>query len=84
MAMAELPVDDPHEVIHLGGQAAVVVPLAEYQQLRSLARQADAEAVVDNEAQVAIEQYQERKAAGALPPGIPQDEVRRQLGLTTG
>jgi hypothetical protein len=48
--MTELPAGDPHEVIHLGDEAAVVVPLAEYGQLRHDARrtrlieQADAEA----------------------------------------
>jgi hypothetical protein len=32
--VTELPADDSHEVIHLGDEAAVVVPLAEYRQLR--------------------------------------------------
>jgi len=38
--MTELPADDPHEVIHLGDQAAVVVPLDEYRQLRQEALRA--------------------------------------------
>jgi hypothetical protein len=47
--MTELLAGDPHEVVHLGDEAAVVVPLAEYRQLRHDARrtrlveQADAE-----------------------------------------
>lgn len=79
--MTELPEEDPHEVIHLGGQTAVVLPLAEYQRLRALERQAAAEAIVDGEAHAALDDYQARKAAGTLGPGVPHDEVRRRLGL---
>lgn len=32
--MSELPADDLHETIHLGGHTAVVVPLEEYLRFR--------------------------------------------------
>jgi hypothetical protein len=32
-----LPVGDAHELIHLGGETAVVIPLQEYQQMRKTA-----------------------------------------------
>jgi hypothetical protein len=32
--MTELPAEDPHQVIHLGNEAAVVVPISAYRQLR--------------------------------------------------
>jgi hypothetical protein len=34
---------DPHDVIHLGGEAAVVVPMDEYRRLRALERRASVE-----------------------------------------
>jgi hypothetical protein len=71
--MSELPVEDPHEVIHLGGQAAVVVPLEEYLRLR--------EAQVEAQQLVAHRDFLERKAAGTAQPGMTTDQVRRLLGL---
>ena len=38
---AEFP--DQHDVIHLGGETAVVVPMDEYRRLRALERHASAE-----------------------------------------
>lgn len=37
MTEQALPAGDDHEVIHLGGEAAVVVPLEEYRQMRKTA-----------------------------------------------
>lgn len=80
-SVSELPAEDTHEVIHLGDQTAVVVPLAEYRRLRALEQLADSEALVEAEAQAALADYQARKAAGTLGPGVPHDQVRRQFGL---
>lgn len=38
--MSELPVGDEHQVIRLGDQAAVVVPIEEYRRLREIERRA--------------------------------------------
>lgn len=41
--MSELPVDDHHEVVHLGDQTAVIVPLEEYRHLKEAAEVARVE-----------------------------------------
>ena len=78
--MTELPADDPHEVIHLGDEAAVVVPLDEYRQLRQEALRARLIEQTDAGEAAALAEYQEHKAAGALVT-VPQAEVRRRFGL---
>jgi PHD/YefM family antitoxin component YafN of YafNO toxin-antitoxin module len=78
--MTELPADDPHEVIHLGDEAAVVVPLAEYRQLRDEARRARLIEQTDAGEAAALAEYREQQAAGAVVT-VPQPEVRRRFGL---
>jgi hypothetical protein len=78
--MAELPADDPHEVIHLGDEAAVVVPLVEYRQLRQEARRARLIEQTDAGEAAALAEYREQQAAGTLVT-VPQAEVRRRFGL---
>lgn len=41
MHESPLPAGDDHEVIHLGGQAAVIVPLEEYRYMRAATRKAE-------------------------------------------
>jgi hypothetical protein len=67
-----------HDVIHLGGEAAVVVPLAEYRRLRALARLASPDDLDGAEAAAAIEEYREWQAAGR-PCVVAPDEARRLL-----
>jgi hypothetical protein len=75
------PAPDSHDVIHLGGQAvAVVVPMAEYQTLRALARRASARELAEAEDEAAVEDWQARKAAGQVTY-VPAAEVRERLGL---
>jgi PHD/YefM family antitoxin component YafN of YafNO toxin-antitoxin module len=78
--MSELPVGDPHEVIHLGTEAAVVVPLAEYSQLRYDAQRARLVEQVDANEAAALAEYREQRAAGTVHT-VPQAEVRRRFGL---
>jgi hypothetical protein len=68
-----------HDVIHLGGEAAVVVPLAEYRRLRALARLASPDDLDGAEAAAAIEEYREWLAAGR--PGAVSHEQARGLLL---
>jgi hypothetical protein len=79
--MSELPVGDGHEVIHLGGEAAVVVPLEEYRRLRELERLAGLLEVADLEDAAVLADYCQRKGAGAVGL-VAHDEVRRRFGLT--
>ena len=50
---------DQHDVIHLGGQAAVVVPVDEYRRLRALERRASADDLDAAEADVVLQQHDE-------------------------
>ena len=75
--MSELPADDPHDVIRHGGEVvAVVVPIAEYQQLR----QALEEKRVEEEFDVARARYLARQEAGQIRY-VSHEEARRHLGL---
>ena len=69
---------EPYDVIHLGGETAVVVPVAEYRRLRALEQLASAEELERAGAAAATESYREWIAAGR-PPGIPHAEARRML-----
>jgi hypothetical protein len=72
------PESGPHDVIHLGGETAVVVPEAEYRRLRALERQASPEELESAEAAAAMEEYREWVAAGR-PGAVPHAEARRML-----
>lgn len=71
------PDTGPYEVIHLGGQAAVVVPVTDFLRLRALELQASAEELEDA---AALADWQAREAAGQTSY-VPHDEVQRRLGL---
>lgn len=73
-------VTDPQEVIHLGGQAAVIVPLAEFLRLRALEATASQEALDDAEGAAAAQDWLAREARGETNYG-PLPEVRRRLGI---
>jgi hypothetical protein len=69
-----------YEVIHLGDQAAVVVPLADFMRLRALERLASAEDLEYAEDTAALQDWKAREAAGQTSY-VPAEEVRRRLGL---
>ncbi|MDX6390234.1 MAG: hypothetical protein QOJ73_1297 [Streptosporangiaceae bacterium] len=68
----------PHEVIHLGGESAVVVPVAEYRRLRALDQLASPQEREDAETAAALEEYREWTAAGR-PGAISHEQARRLL-----
>jgi hypothetical protein len=75
--MSELPASDSHDVIHHGGEvAAVVVPIAEYQQLR----QALEEQRVNEGFDAARASYLARRETGAVRY-VSHEEARRRLGM---
>ena len=77
--MSETPAGDSHDVIHHHGEVvAIVVPIAEYQQLR----QAAEEQRVNDEFDTARADYATRQEAGAIRY-ISHEEAGRQLGLPT-
>ncbi len=64
---------DSHDVIRLGGETAVVVPVHEYRTLKALRDRASAEQVEQAEIDAAIAEHEAWKAAGR--PGLkPHDE----------
>jgi hypothetical protein len=74
------PDTGPYEVIHLGGQAAVVVPVADFLRLRALERAASPQELEDAEDAAAMLEWKARDAAGQTT-FVPADEGRRRLGL---
>ena len=74
------PVTDPYEVIHLGGQAAVIVPLAEFLRLRALESTASRQALEDADDAAAAHDWLTREARGETSY-VPLHEVRRRLGI---
>jgi len=73
---------DGHDVIHLGGETAVVVPTAEYRALRTRLRvlegAASAETLAEAEDLAALEDWQAREAAGKTRYR-PAADVRAEL-----
>ena len=69
----------PHEMIHLGGETAVVLPLAEYRRLRALEQLASPHEREGAEPAAALEEYREWSAAGR--PGAISHEQARRLRL---
>ena len=69
-----------HEVIHLGGQAAAVVPVDDFLRLRALERSAAAQELEDAEDTAAILERKARDAAGQTT-FVTAEEARRRLDM---
>ena len=69
-----------YEVIQLGGQAAVVVPLAEFLRLRALQQAATPQELEDAEDTAAVLEWKARDASGQTT-FVPASEARRRLGI---
>ncbi len=78
---APVPDTGSYEVIHLGGQAAVVVPVAGFLRRRALERLSSAQELEDAEDPAALQEWRTPEAAGQTSY-VPADEVRQRLGLT--
>jgi hypothetical protein len=81
-AQPETPDPDTgsYEVIHLGGQAAVVVPVADFLRLRALERAATSAELEHAEDAAAVLEWRARDAAGQTR-FVSAAEARRRLGL---
>lgn len=82
-AQPDMPGPDTgsYEVIHLGGQAAVVVPVADFLRLRALQEAATPEDLEDAEDTAAVLEWKARDAAGQTT-FVPASEARRRLGIS--
>jgi PHD/YefM family antitoxin component YafN of YafNO toxin-antitoxin module len=70
----------PYEVIHLGGQAAVVVPVADFLRLQALEQAASPQELEDAEDTAAVLEWKARDAAGQTT-FVSAEEARRRLGM---
>jgi PHD/YefM family antitoxin component YafN of YafNO toxin-antitoxin module len=69
-----------YEVIHLGGQAAVVVPVTDFLRLQALEQAATSEDLEDAEHTAAVLEWKARDAAGQTTV-VSAGEARRRLGM---
>ena len=78
--MSAQPTDstEPYEVIHLGGEAAAIVPLADLRRLRAVERHATAEAREDAEIEATLAGHDEWIRAGR-PGARSHDDVMAEL-----
>jgi hypothetical protein len=78
--MTAQPADgaEPYEVIHLGGEAAAIVPLADLRRLRAVERHASAEALEDAEAEATLAGHDAWVREGR-PGARPHDDVMAEL-----
>ena len=71
-------VPDQHDVIHLGGETAVVVPMDQYRRLRALERCASAEDLEAAEADAVLQARGEWVAA-RQPGAVSHEEAMAEL-----
>ena len=68
----------PYEVIHLGGEAAAIVPLADLRRLQAVERHASPEALEEAEIDATLATHDEWAAAGC-PGALTHEEVMAEL-----
>ena len=70
--------DQPYELIHLGGETAAIVPLAELRRLRAVERRASAEILEEAEIEATLAANRDWLAAGC-PGAVSHDEAMAEL-----
>jgi hypothetical protein len=82
VAMAGQPAGDSgaYEVIHLGGEAAAIVPLADLRLLRAVQRHVPADVLERAEVEAALAAHREWVAAGRLGAVSPEEAMAELLG----
>jgi hypothetical protein len=68
----------PYEVIHLGGEAAAIVPLADLRRLEAVQRHAPADLLEQAEIETTLAAHREWVAAGR-PGAISHEEAMAEL-----
>ena len=69
---------EEYEVIHLGGEAAAVVPLDDFRRMQALERRASAEDIEEADAEASYARFLEWEASGR-PGAMAHEEVTRFL-----
>jgi hypothetical protein len=70
--------EEPYEVIHLGGEAAAIVPLPDLQRLRAVERRASPEALQEAEIDTVVAAHRDWVARGR-PGAVSHDEAMAEL-----
>jgi hypothetical protein len=80
LAMTAQPVSEPgsYEVIHLGGEAAAIVPLADLRLLQAVRRNASTEVLEQAEVEATLAAHQEWVTAGR-PGAVSHEEAMAEL-----
>ena len=78
--MTAQPASDPgsYEVIHLGGEAAAIVPLSDLRRLQAVQRHASAEVLEEAEIEATVAAHREWVAAGR-PGAVSHEEAMAEL-----
>jgi len=74
----DLDVAGRYEVIHLGGEAAAIVPVADLRRLRALEKHASPEALEEAEIEATLAAHREWVAAGR-PGAMSHEEFMAEL-----
>jgi len=69
---------EPYEVIHLGGEAAAIVPLTELRRLQAVERRAPAELLEEAEIEATLTAHRDWVAAGR-PGAVSHEEAMAEL-----
>jgi hypothetical protein len=69
---------DQYEVIHLGGEAAAIVPLEELRRLKAVERHASAEALEEAEIEATLAAHRAWVSAGR-PGAVSHEEAMTEL-----
>jgi hypothetical protein len=69
---------EPYEVIHLGGEVAAIVPLADLRRLRAVERHAPAGVLEDAEIEATLADHDDWVNSGR-PGARPHDDVMAEL-----
>ena len=78
MTAAQASDHGPYEVIHLGGEAAAIVPLADLRRLQAVQRHAPAELLEQAEVEATVTAHREWVAAGR-PGAVSHEEAMAEL-----
>ena len=78
--MTAQPASDtgPYQVIHLGGEVAAIVPLADLRRLQAVQRHATAELLEEAEVEATLAGHREWVAAGR-PGAVSHEEAMAEL-----
>jgi hypothetical protein len=69
---------DSYEVIHLGGEAAAIVPLSDLRRLQAVRRRASAELLEEAEVEATLAAHRDWVAAGR-PGAVPHEVAMAEL-----